>query len=78
MDKIEHGIVGALVSLGLYGVYKYLRKESSTVAGTLGSLALGGFGVLPDLLEPATSPSHRGFFHSAALLSMLAYGNKKA
>ena len=28
--------------------------------------AIGGlFGVMPDLLEPATSPNHRAFFHSA-------------
>jgi membrane-bound metal-dependent hydrolase YbcI (DUF457 family) len=78
VDKIEHGILGALVSVGLYGAYKYLKRESLTVQGVLGSLVLGGLaGVLPDLLEPATNPNHRSCFHSLVLLSMLAYGNKK-
>ena len=78
MDKIEHGILGALVAVGLYGAYKYSKRENLTIQGVLGSLVLGGLaGVLPDLLEPATNPNHRSFFHSLALLSMLAYGNKK-
>jgi membrane-bound metal-dependent hydrolase YbcI (DUF457 family) len=78
IDKVEHGILGALISLGLYGLYKYTRRENPTIRGALGSVVLGGFaGVLPDLLEPATSPNHRSFFHSSILVSALAYGNQK-
>ena len=78
MDKSEHAIIGALVSLGLYGLYKYVKKEKPTFLGELGSLLLGGFvGVLPDMLEPANSPNHRSFFHSRTLLAMLVHGNKK-
>jgi hypothetical protein len=78
MDRIEHGVLGALISLGLYGLIKYTRRENPTVQGALGSIVLGGFaGVLPDLLEPATNPNHRSFFHSSFLLSILAYGNQK-
>jgi len=78
MDKLEHGILGALVSLGLYGAYKRFKQENLTVKGALGSLVVGGFaGILPDLLEPASSPNHRSFFHSSALLGILVYGNKK-
>jgi len=32
------------------------------------------FGILPDILEPATNPHHRGFFHSAAFIGVLIYG----
>jgi membrane-bound metal-dependent hydrolase YbcI (DUF457 family) len=32
---------------------------------------------LPDLLEPATSPHHRQFFHSVAFATILATGMKK-
>ena len=79
MDKSEHAIIGALVSLGLYGVYKYSKQEKPTVHGAIGSLLLGGIaGVLPDIVEPATNPNHRSLFHSIALLVILAYGNKKA
>jgi len=78
MDKIEHAILGSLVSLGLYGEYKSLKKENLTLQGVLGSLVLGGFaGILPDVIEPPSSPNHRGFFHSSALLGILTYGNKK-
>ena len=41
-------------------------------------VASGGFaalcGSLPDLLEPATHPGHRQFFHSVAFAGILAAG----
>jgi inner membrane protein len=38
------------------------------------SAALGGIvGVLPDVLEPATSPNHRQFFHSVVFGSGVFY-----
>lgn len=78
LDKSEHVIIGALVSLGLYGLYKHLKQERPTIHGALGSLLMGGIaGVLPDMLEPGNSPNHRSFFHSIALLVMLAHGNQK-
>jgi len=78
VDRIEHGILGAFISLGVYGVHKHMRRENPTIRGALGSVVLGGFaGVLPDLLEPATSPNHRSFFHSSILLSILTLGNQK-
>lgn len=40
------------------------------LAGTLVGARFGG--CLPDLLEPATSPRHRAFFHSFATLSGVA------
>lgn len=43
------------------------------VAGYAG---IGGviFACLPDMIEPATSPFHRGFFHSVGCGSMVTYG----
>lgn len=36
--------------------------------------AVGGVaGLLPDLIEPADSPNHRGFFHSLTAAALLAY-----
>jgi len=79
LDRTDHAIIGALASLGLYGLYKYLKQEKPTIHGAFGSLLVGGLaGVLPDVLEPATSPGHRSLFHSMALLIMLTYGNLKA
>lgn len=78
MDRTEHAIIGALASLGLYGLYKYLKQERPTIPGALGSLVIGGLaGIIPDVLEPATSPNHRNFFHSMAFLAILASGNQK-
>ena len=78
LKRSEHAIIGALVSVGLYGLYKHLKQEKPTVLGAIGSLLLGGIaGVLPDIVEPATNPNHRSLFHSITLLAMVAYGNKK-
>jgi len=78
LNKFEHAIIGALVALGLYGLCKYAKQEKPTILGALGSLFVGGLaGMVPDILEPASSPSHRLFFHSITLLVMLAYGNQK-
>lgn len=44
------------------------------LSGTLGSVA----GRLPDILEPATSPNHRAFFHSFAFGFMISYVGVKA
>jgi hypothetical protein len=40
----------------------------------LGYAAGAAIGVLPDLLEPATDPNHRNFFHSLTAASLLSYG----
>lgn len=78
MDSGKHMAIGALLGFGGYLVYKYLKKESPSLGGTLISLFGGAFaGLLPDLLEPATNPNHRSIFHSLALLSLLIYGNCK-
>lgn len=46
------------------------------------SVAAGGLayfpGTLPDIIEPATSPNHRQFFHSYAFLGLLGTGMYKA
>lgn len=75
---MEHGILGALVGLATYGLYKLTKNETATIQGIVGSLLLGGFGgILPDLLEPATHPNHRSFFHSITFLMVLLHGNQK-
>lgn len=78
MNRFEHAVIGALVALGVYGLYKYIKQEKPTIQGALESLIVGGLaGIAPDIIEPANSPSHRSFFHSIILLVMLAYGNQK-
>lgn len=77
-NRSEHAIFGALAALTTYGLYKLKKEEKPTIQGALGSLLVGAFaGVLPDLLEPASHPTHRSFFHSFTLLMMLMQGNLK-
>lgn len=78
MNRGTHSLLGILVSLGVYGLYKYLKKEKPTLGGILSSIFMGGLGgLLPDLLEPATNPNHRSFFHSILMLIILTSGNIK-
>lgn len=37
----------------------------------------GELGSLPDILEPAIHPNHRGFFHSVTCLAAVGYGGYK-
>jgi len=77
--RLEHFLIGALAGLGIYGLYKRLKEETPTLQGALGSMVVGGLvGLAPDVIEPATNPNHRSFFHSAVLLFLLGYGNLKA
>lgn len=77
-DKIKHGIISSLSALGTYLSIKHFKKEEVALEGIVGSLILGGVGgILPDLIEPATHPNHRSFFHSITLLALLGYSNVK-
>lgn len=53
-------------------------KENSagtpTLKPVLGGTAAAFFTNLPDILEPATSPNHRAFFHSLAFAALLGAG----
>ncbi len=37
----------------------------------------GELGSLPDLIEPAIHPNHRGFFHSITCLAAVGYGGHR-
>jgi len=46
-----------------------------TVTLAAGAYAIGGAaGAFPDILEPATTPRHREFFHSWTTLGLLTWG----
>lgn len=51
------------------------RPLSHPVAGATISAALA---TLPDLIEPASQPHHRQFFHSLVFASFVGYGVYKA
>ena len=75
--KREHAAWGAIAGFSAYAVIKTLRKEEWTLGGALASAAAGaGVACLPDVLEPAHHPNHRGFFHSVATLAGIGCINK--
>ncbi len=67
-------MAGAVIGVGAYAAWKYFYKEEIKLSGILSSLLVGGvFGLLPDLIEPASHPNHRSLFHSVAALAGLMY-----
>lgn len=62
----------------LVGIGAAIVTAPPVVGGQAGAYFAGTFvgarygGCLPDLLEPATNPRHRAFFHSLATLSEVA------
>lgn len=74
MNRPAHMVIGGLTTAVAYAFIKNFLKEQPTPGEALFFAAAGAFvGILPDVIEPATSPRHRGFFHSIALLSVLGY-----
>lgn len=69
MNGTAHRWIGATSGAvhGAARIYKSEEKHTfETAAPLVGAAAAGGLvgGMLPDLLEPATSPNHRGIAHS--------------
>lgn len=68
----EHAILGFFVSAGIYALAKQFSNEEinwgeATKYGMIGA----GLALLPDIIEPATGPYHRGFAHSIAISSIV-------
>ncbi|SRR5216683_1167385 len=72
-------MIGAGVGVGALVVCKWIKNEKPSLWELIGSgLAGAAFGLLPDLLEPATGPNHRRFFHSYATAGLIGWANIKA
>lgn len=73
MNASEHRICAALTlaTVGASISPTEERRPHHAAAGWIGGHCLG---TLPDILEPATSPNHRQFFHSLVFAGILAYG----
>ena len=76
MNTEEHLFVGGLIGLGGYVLFKLAnQKPLNFFEAVLFSIGGAIAGILPDLLEPATNPNHRSFFHSIISLSTITAGN---
>lgn len=72
-NAVAHRLVG---SFGVGALVSVIESETgrSTYAPVTAGIVGGALSSLPDLLEPAAHPNHRGFLHSYAVLAVLGYG----
>lgn len=78
MNSDEHMVIGGLLGFGGYLFYCFVKQRPADIFEAFLSLVGGAFvGLLPDIIEPATNPNHRGIFHSIGLFSLLIYGEYK-
>jgi len=67
-----HAITGVVTSVGVYGIWKTEKEERFSFVELFIATLLGiTFACLPDILEPASNPNHRQFFHSILVLAIL-------
>lgn len=65
---------GAALAVGIAAAAG-THNQSNTLEKSVAASALAyQLGTFPDLLEPATSPNHRQFFHSLAFLGLVGTG----
>jgi membrane-bound metal-dependent hydrolase YbcI (DUF457 family) len=75
--RIEHQLLGAVVGISGYALYKKSVNEPIDVAEAIGSAIVGSaVALLPDSIEPATNSNHREFFHSESLFLLAVLGAK--
>ncbi len=88
----KHAATGGGIGLALTAIINILQQKNrengdpnykfdwgELIAKSLAGSSIGAFcGVLPDILEPATSPHHRKFFHSVTAATAIGYGMYKA
>ena len=82
-NKEEHLKTAAIAGFILGGLASLARNKGETDFITIvGEMVAEGLitatftsigGLLPDILEPATDPNHRKFFHSVAVLLGIGY-----
>lgn len=75
-DRRQHRRDGAVMG-GLVGFFSALNKTQTPALADVLTQVLVGIGIgaagarLPDVLEPANTPDHRGCFHSAEIAMAL-------
>jgi len=75
----EHALFGFLVGTGAYLLAKRIQNEKINWGNALGWGVVGaGVALVPDILEPALSPIHRGAAHSLVAGGTVLYATKKA
>ena len=76
MNGPTHRLVAG-AAVGLYLADCDAKAGAQTLKPVLSGTAAAFFTNLPDILEPATSPNHRQFFHSLTFAALLGMGLHK-
>ena len=76
-NSAQHALVGGLIGFGGYLLIKRMMNEEPDLGTALGWGVVGaGVAILPDIIEPATSPMHRAFAHSLTTGGLVVLGTK--
>ena len=74
-----HALIAGMAGIGAYVFYCRRRQQEMRFMDAVGSGFVAAFGGLaPDLIEPASTPNHREFFHSLVSGMGLACVARKA
>lgn len=73
MNAAAHRAISAAV-MAVAGASLSPRREEAAAHALVGCAGGYCFGTLPDLIEPATSPHHRQFFHGLIFAGVMGYG----
>ncbi len=70
MNAAAHQLTAG-AAIWAYLAHSEQKMDKATIAPIAGGLVATTFTQLPDILEPATSPNHRQFFHSVLFAGLL-------
>lgn len=73
MNAAAHQLTAGL-AVGLHLADREQKAGKTSLDPLVGGFAASLLTKLPDLLEPATTPNHRQFFHSIAFATLLGAG----
>ena len=76
MNAADHRFA-AVLSLATAGATLAPRDEDRLSYAAAGCVGGACFGTLPDLIEPASNPHHRQFFHSLVFAGVVVYCSVK-
>lgn len=76
MNGLTHRVVAGL-AVGAVLADREANQGKRTLRPVAGGTIAAVLTNLPDILEPASSPNHRAFFHSLAFVAMVGIGLHK-
>jgi hypothetical protein len=70
-NRKQHAVLGFTAGVGGYALHSYIKEEKTSLPELFGAGLSGVAGAfLPDIIEPATNPNHRSFFHSVSFVGV--------